>query len=288
MIDPDSIIITEQRAKDKIDLGNVPDFDYETYPGIEDDDKEYKKYMSDIEKEVRGSFEYRVYIQYLRNYMDMHQCAFIATVSNKESTAIKIELHHYPFTLYDICEIVYRKRSYYKESLELEMVAKEVMLLHYKLMIGLIPLSVTVHKLVHNGKLFIPIDKVIGRYDLFMDYYDPFITIEHKDIISRMEKYTYEEKSELLNTSILDANNLHLVVIPPEYKLPPVDGLNNAMKSRIETIKNNSYRLPTVREQILIENKFDRKPIQKAICRLSAEEIEIYKKGNSLDEKSAC
>ena len=60
------------------------------------------------------------------------------------------------------------------------------------------------------------------------------------------------------------------------------------MKSRIETIKNNSYRLPTVREQILIENKFDRKPIQKAICRLSAEEIEISSIPNHYRFYSLC
>lgn len=278
MIDPDQIIITDTRAKNEINLGNIPDFDYETYIGIDDDEKEYKKYIADIEKEVRGSFEYKVYIQYLRNYMDMHQCAFIATVSNRDTNAIKIELHHYPFTLYDICEIVYRKRVYYKESIDVEMVAKEVTILHYKLMVGLISLSVTVHKLVHNGKIFIPIDRVIGRYDLFMDYYDPFITVEHKDIIERMKKYTYEEKSSLLNTSILDANNLKVVVIPPEYQLPSVDRLGDAMKMRIETIKDNSYRLPSVRDKIQIEDRGERRPIRKAIYKLSEEEKRKYEK----------
>lgn len=278
MLDPDQIIVTEIRAKDKIDLGNIPEFDYETYIDIDQDQKEYKKYITDIEKEVRGSFEYKYYIQYLRNYMNMHQCAFIATVSNKDTTAIKIELHHYPFTLYDICEIVYRKRVYYNESIDVEMVAKEITILHYKLMVGLISLSVTVHKLVHNAKIFIPIDRVIGRYDLFMDYYDPFITTEHKDIIERMKKYTYEEKSSLLNTSILDANNLKVVVIPPEYQLPPVDGLSYNMSNRIETIKSNSYRLPTVRDKIQIEDKGERRPIRKAIYKLSEEEIKKYEK----------
>ena len=39
---------------------------------------------------------------------------------------IKIEIHHYPFSLRDIVEIVLRKRMYYKESIEVQMTAKEV------------------------------------------------------------------------------------------------------------------------------------------------------------------
>lgn len=279
MIDPDSIIIEKRSedAKDIIKLGNIPDFDFETYPDIENDPKMYKTFIGDIEKEVRGSFEYRVLINYLKSYMDMCNCAFIATVSNKDNSTIKIELHHYPFTLYDICEIVYRKRSYYNESIELQMVAKEVMELHYKLMVGLIPLSVTVHKLVHNSKVFIPIDSVLGRYDLFMLYYDPFIDPEHKDIINRLEKYTYENKSELLNNTILDTHNLVLNSKTPEYQLPCTNTLNTSMTQQIDTIKSNSYRLPSVRDKILIDSKEDRRPVKTAIYTLSKEELEQYK-----------
>lgn len=276
MIDPDSIIVTDTDNKKEIKLGNIPECDIEIYPDLDEDDKMYNTFISDIEKECRSSYEYKAYINYLRNYMDMNNCAFIATVSNKETKNIKIELHHYPFTLFDICEIVFKKRSYYGESLELEMVAKEVMMLHYQLMVGLIPLSTTVHKLVHNSKLFIPINTVLGRYDLFMTYYDPFIKPEHKDIIRRIEKYTYEEKSELLNTTILDANNLQLVVISPEYQIPDMMKVNDAMTHQIQTIKDNSYRLPTVHDQILIESKEDRRPVQSAIYTLSEEELRQY------------
>ena len=279
MIDPDSIIIEKRSedAKDIIKLGNIPDFDFETYPDIENDPKMYKTFIGDIEKEVRGSFEYRVLINYLKSYMDMCNCAFIATVSNKDNSTVKIELHHYPFTLYDICEIVYRKRSYYNESIELQMVAKEVMELHYKLMVGLIPLSATVHKLVHNSKVFIPIDSVLGRYDLFMLYYDPFIDPEHKDIINRLEKYTYENKSELLNNTILDTHNLVLNSKTPEYQLPCTNTLNTSMTQQIDIIKSNSYRLPSVRDKILIDSKEDRRPVKTAIYTLSKEELEQYK-----------
>ena len=54
-------------------------------------------------------------IQYLRNNYAMDECSFIK-VSNKDTFNIKIEIHHYPFTLYDIVLIVYRKRCYYGSS----------------------------------------------------------------------------------------------------------------------------------------------------------------------------
>lgn len=276
MIDPDSIIVTDTKLKEEIKLGEIPEFDFETYPDLDEDEKVYKHYISDIEKEVRSSFEYKQFINFLRNYMDMNQCSFLFGVSNKENTNIKIEIHHYPFTLYDICEIVYTKRLFYNESLDVEMVAKEVMQLHYKLMVGLIPLSRTVHKLVHNGKLFIPITSVLGRYDLFIELYDSFITPEQKDIINRIEKYTYEEKSELLNTTILDANNLSLDVKSEEYQLPPINNIGNVMLEQIQAIKDNSYRLPTIHDEILIEDKNERKPIEPAIYTLSDLELTQY------------
>lgn len=257
MIDPDGIVITTERAKSDIKLGLIPPCDFEPYDL--DDDKSFKNYISDIEKEVRGSIEYRQFINYLRNFMDMNQCAFISTVNNKDSYNLKIEIHHYPFTLFDIVNIVYNKRLYYNESLEVEMVAKEVMELHYKLMVGLIPLSETVHRLVHNSKLFIPITHVLGRYDLFMMYYDPFISTELKDIVNRIEKYTIEQTSELLNTTILDANNLSFDIKQNEYQLPSMDNVGQRMIDQIQKIKDNSYRLPTIHDKIMIEDKKDRR-----------------------------
>lgn len=268
MIDPDGIMTNPTDEKHEIKLVQIPTCDFEPYDL--DDEKSFKTYISDIEKEVRGSFEYRQFINYLRNFMDMSQCAFLEKAHNRETFDIKIEIHHYPFTLYDICNIVYNKREYYHESLEVEMVAKEIMELHYKLIIGLVPLSETVHKLVHNARLFIPITNVLGRYDLFMLYYDPFISAEMKDMINRMEKYTKEQVSELLNTSILDTNNLPLNVKQEDYLLPPIETIGNAMIGQIQRIKDNSYRLPTINDKPMIEDKKeDRRGIQSPIYYLT-------------------
>ena len=245
MIDPDGIILTTENLSDHMNINEVPEYDFLCYDL--EDEKGFKKYISDIEREVRSSYEYQKFCNYARNYMGMDQCAYLVNATNRENTKVRIEIHHYPFTLYDICNVVYKKREYYHESLEVEMVAKEVMSLHYKLMVGLISLSVTVHKLNHNGKLFIPVDRVLGRYELFIEFYKPFMTPEMLDIVNRIEKYTMEE-SQLLDTTILNTNHVTLNIKDQQYQLPDMSNVNQVMQQQIQTIKENGYQLPNVRD----------------------------------------
>ena len=166
------------------------------------DPKDFKKYINDIERIVRSSREYKVYIQYLRNYMDMNSSLFSENISNAETTKIKIEIHHTPFTLFDITMTVFNKRSRCGENLNCFLVAKEVAYLHYFLYVGLIPLSKTEHKLVHNQSLFVPLDKVLGRYDEFIEMYRndiPADAMERYEVYKNMtENYNYNENVKIL------------------------------------------------------------------------------------------
>lgn len=247
MIDPDGIIVQQTNLAAVIEIKTVPEFEFEAY-NLEDD-KDYEHYIKDIEKAVRRSFEYRGFIKYLRENMDMNKCSFLKGVTNQETFDIKIEIHHYPFTLRDICEIVVRKRSFYNESLSVFMVAKEVMMLHYKLIIGLIPLSETVHELAHSARLFIPVDNVLGRYKLFVDYYKPFIEPELLEVLSRIEKYTTEQ-SEKLDTTIIEQTNVTYNIDSSNnrFLLPEFNTITDNMIHQIEAIKNNNYLLPNIEE----------------------------------------
>lgn len=264
MIDPDNIILVDENKQTTLKINNVPEFDLLVWDL--EDDKELKKYYKTIEKEVRGSFEYREMIQYLRENFGMDQCSFIK-VSNKDNYNIKIEVHHYPFTLYDIVLIVYKKRIFYQESLDVQMVAKEITMLHYKLLVGLIPLSKTVHQLVHDGKMFIPVDNVFGRYNIFVDLYKPFCEPEQLETLERIELYS-REYSDLHNTSILDMNMIGITTTNQQYQLPDFVRIEKSMYSRIDDIKKNNYRLPTLddyQELNKKDNPNDRKCIIKPI-----------------------
>lgn len=262
MIDPDGMQIQRHNLSNIINIKEVPEFETQCY-NLEDD-KDYEKYIKDIEKEVRKSFEYRAFIKYLRENMDMNKCSFLKGVSNEETFDIKIEIHHYPFTLRDISEIVYRKKCHYNESLELQMVAKEVMELHYKLIIGLIPLSETVHQLAHSGRIFIPIDKVLGRYNIFIQYYKPYCDPQQIEALERIEKYTFEN-SDILDTTIIEQNRVQYNISNERFMLPQFNQITDNMVNQIEAIKNNNYLLPTAqalkcedeRKEVICPIEFD-------------------------------
>ena len=167
---------------------NVPDFEFEDYDLMDDKDRE--KYIVDLERHVRSSFEYRQMVQYLRDYMNMNSCAFIPNISNETSRRVRIEIHHSPFTLRDICCVILNKRMKNGEMLTIESVGYEVMFVHYSLMVGLIPLSETVHELVHTQYLFVPTNKVYGYYKAFVQTYYNYIDPELLDKLNELEKLT--------------------------------------------------------------------------------------------------
>lgn len=194
-------------------INDIPVYDTEDYDLF--NEKDFKKYIDDIERMVRSSKEYRDYIQYLRMYMDMNASAFLKNVTNIDTTKIKIEIHHTPFTLFDITLTVFNKRSRLSQSLDIEMVAKEVAYLHYFLYVGLIPLSKTEHKLVHNQALFIPLNLVLGKFEDFIEMYNKDIP---EDAMARYN--TYVDMTKHYNPTM----NTEILQISPTYlKLPGTD-----------------------------------------------------------------
>ena len=139
------------------------------YVTIINNDKDKSKYIKRCETIIRSSNEYKDYISFLKEHVDMNRCAFFQNIGSNETRKIKIEIHHEPFTLYDYVEVVVDKCI--SEGLPLNdlMIADEVMELHYNNQVGLIPLSKTIHEIIHNStKLVIPLNMVYGDYTSFL------------------------------------------------------------------------------------------------------------------------
>ena len=83
MIDPDGIQIQETNLPAVIELKNIPEFDTQCW--CLEDEKDYNKFIAEVEKQVRRSFEYRRFINYIRDNMQMNQCAFLKEVTNQET-----------------------------------------------------------------------------------------------------------------------------------------------------------------------------------------------------------
>jgi len=161
----------------KIDVGNPDSFNYSFYEF--DDEKKLKKYIKSIESIVRSSIEYKGYIKYLKEEQDLTSCKFLSNVDSKDMKGVSVEFHHYPFNLYEIVDTVLKKQTdFYAHSTNTFEVANEVMRIHYENIIGLVPLTKTVHKLAHNGEVFINLSLVYGNVKKFMEIYNDYISQE--------------------------------------------------------------------------------------------------------------
>ena len=244
MIDPQNIrqpyeYLIEPQEVIKID--ELPNYDLQDWDL--NDPKEYIKYIKALEKSVRGSFEYRAMVSYLKQYANMTECAFYKNVTNADTSAIKIEIHHGPFSLCDICEIVYRKRLSFNESLDEHMVAKEVMYLHYNMCVGLIPLSATVHELVGNRYLFISPRNYYGNYKYFSECYKQWILPEQLDTLERLEN-TPESEYEDIYKTLLSKQYIYADMTGLSEENPSTQDIIGMLKGRIgEIVEGNTVKL---------------------------------------------
>ena len=242
MISEDSMMTIQPNDVDIVKIPkDIPVMDIEDYDLF--DDKEREKYINDLERHVRSSYEYRNMVQYLREYMNMNSCAFIPNVTNEVNRKIKIELHHSPFTLRDICVTILNKRIKNNEMLKIESVAYEVMFVHYSLMVGLIPLSETVHQLVHSQYIFIPTDKVYGYYKNFVKTYNDYIDPELLDKLDELERLTI---AGTYNDSYKEVLEKKYITIDMEgnNQFDKLHELQESLKEKLSELRGESIQTP--------------------------------------------
>jgi len=217
------------------------------------DQKDYARMLKDIETVCRTSFEYRQLIAYLRNTEGMNTCSFLGNVTNVDNTKVKIEIHHSPFTLFSIVEAVTKKRLHNNESVDIFDISKEVMLLHYMGYVGLIPLSATVHEMVHNGYIFIPLNLPRGNWEKFVELYYDYISPADLDALDSAREMTTEWLEDISKeNNIVDTQqqlfNLHTTYI--KYNNIDINtkahDAKNDIKDSIEEIKTKKKSMMKV------------------------------------------
>ena len=152
---------------------------------LETDEDISDKIISYIEKMIRKSNEYRAYINYLKNELNLSKCSLLEGLDVNEAK-FSLEFHHFPLNLFEITSAVVRKKLdelKEDETLSCFDVADTVMQEHYKNKIGLVPLSATLHKMAHNKSIIIPYSKIYGKYEEFMKEYGEYLPDEVKERI---------------------------------------------------------------------------------------------------------
>lgn len=217
----------KRKSKNNIQTSNIfiddnrygTPYNYE----IATDEKKKIKFIRSIEAIIRGSYEYSTYLGILKNELNYSHCMIIPGLDIHD-LKISIEFHHYPFTLFDLVSIeVDDYLNHERYAIDPFVIAENIMKYHFQNLIGLVPLSVTVHELVHDGSKFINEKYILGDYDAYIkkNYHmidDSYIEkVDEIKNLSRMEN----EGTEIDN-SILDINILNVVQENLDKELKPL------------------------------------------------------------------
>lgn len=184
--------------------------------------KDRYKYCTMIKSMVRNSPEYREYISFLKKHMHMNKDVVFRNLDTSGNKRYSIELHHDPFTLMEIINVVVSKRQDLGESLNPYLVTEEVLELHYDDKVGLINLSVTAHELTEKGRIFIPLQRIYQRYDLFVNEYEEWMddTLKQKiELIIQMSQKCDQIVSDILDPEFVYVNidGVEFPEVPEEW-----------------------------------------------------------------------
>lgn len=197
-------------------IQKIKEVPYEYHLTI-DSTKKRVKIVKKMENIVRQSMEQKDLMAYLREYLDFKACAIYQHISKENNPKIRVEIHHGPFTLYDICDVVLQKWIDSGMPLNLLYMASEVVELHYKNMVGLVPLSKSVHESVtnHSDKIIIPLYMFHGDYKKFIKDYADYIS---DDLIDKYERAIEDTKKVTKET--FDAWNSDFTYLEYGQKIP--------------------------------------------------------------------
>lgn len=186
VIDVESIEIKNIECEDdNIELsGKNNHYNLTMYLDKNVDEVYFKKFIKATEKLVRSNKDYNIYLDYLRNDKNLNSCTFLHTVENGEAL---IELHHFPFTLYTICSVIANHLLSIEEKVSTFYLADKVIQEHFNEIIGLVPLSTTIHELAHLGKIILLKKNIYGKYIDFFNKYNNYFSDSEKSIISSLE-----------------------------------------------------------------------------------------------------
>lgn len=183
-----------------------------------------EKLLKKLVTTVRNSLEYKEYIQFLKDELDMNYCSFF---NNINWDYAEIDMHHVMLTLYDIIYIVSMKKLNEESNITIYDIMEEVMKLHYECKVLLIPISKTIHELVHSGDIFIPIQYAFGNFNEFYNEYKKYFTTEQKELI--------KEYISLSNDIIKDYKTPE--ILKRKFTYLSIDGVELPKKIKLKTEK---------------------------------------------------
>ena len=130
-----------------------------------------------IERCIRSSIEYRGWTFWQKIHNKQSTCIAL-NIDAFDYDNITLEMHHYPFSLFDVCWTIGLKMlsELSEDAIYTTFdIASKVITEHFKDIIGLVPMTKTYHQMYHEGLYTIDSSKIHGDYKLFIEKYKNFI-----------------------------------------------------------------------------------------------------------------
>jgi hypothetical protein len=185
-----------------IDFSSIGVVDFK--PDVDvDNDKAVSALVKKLKAETRSTYEYKELMTFLKYHRDRNNCIYypkIGKSKSKKRSKVSLEMHHTPFTISDIILTVLRKRIANDERVLDSDITREVMTLHYRGIIGLVPVCKTAHQLIHsdNTDVFIPLGHIEEDVHQFVTEYKKHIPdslLENWESVKKMSA-VYEDLSD--------------------------------------------------------------------------------------------
>jgi len=151
----------------------------------------YMKYIKSCEKLVRNSPEYRLWHDYIVDVLQVQSCA----VTEESMNSCSISIHHHIPDLFMLVKSVINKKIEEKVSFCTFDICTDVIELHYRNLVGYVPLIDSMHEKVHNKQLEIPKRLVKGNYIEYLEKYSKYLDDNDLDDINSKLAAEGEEHS---------------------------------------------------------------------------------------------
>ena len=182
---------------------------YGSYDWLKDDiedEREQHRLVQTIERIVRGSLEGKSYREYLKENMRFDHCSILSGIPPDKLK--KIEIHHHPFCLYDLCKITLMSAGKWNHRVSTLLIAERVIEDHFRNEVGLVPLAETVHEMVHAGQVFIDPRCIFGNWTAWVE--------RHADCLVKDIEMVARVRARLNWSNENEAENIRRLEISPK------------------------------------------------------------------------
>jgi len=142
---------------------------------------EFKKFIKNVERLVRGSLEYKYWKDYIKEVLEVSSCM----ITQERMDECTVEIHHHIPSLFIVIKALINKKIANEEAFSTFDIALDTIELHFRNKIGYVALLRSLHEKFHKGHLQIPIGSVQGDYIWFVRNYGEYLDQDDMDVINQ-------------------------------------------------------------------------------------------------------